>query len=200
VIAAAAAARWCARLTRPLVAAVGLGAALVAFAGASLVLTVAPIPAHRTLPDTVFDPPPAYASALGGGWATYLDSYRIAAALPLFAGPAAYPGEQILTWWPISERSPSPFTEYAGMYHGIFNTLPSNPPDLTAAGRAMLRARRPAEVLLYGTSAASFPTALRNLSRFEPTLVRTTLLRSGPLVLHVWLIRLERYYNAQTAH
>jgi hypothetical protein len=86
------------------------------------------------------------------------------------------------------------------MYHGIFNTLPSNPPDLTAAGRAMLRARRPAEVLLYGTSAASFPTALRNLSRFEPTLVRTTLLRSGSLVLHVWLIRLERYYNAQTAH
>jgi Dolichyl-phosphate-mannose-protein mannosyltransferase len=195
VIAAAVAARWCARITRPLVAAVGLGAALVAFAGASLVLTAAPIPAHRTLPGTVFDPPPAYASALGGGWATYLDSYRIAAALPLFAGPAAYPGEQILTWWPISDGSPSPFTEYAGMYHGKFNTLPSNPPDLTPAGRAMLRARRPAEVLLYDTSTASFPTALRNLSHFEPTLVRTAVLRSGSLVLHVWLIRLGRYYH-----
>jgi hypothetical protein len=152
------------------------------------------------LPDTVFDPPPAYASALGGGWAAYLDSYRIAAALPLFAGPAAYPGEQILTWWPISDASPSPFTEYAGMYHGIFNTLPSNPPDFTGADRAMLRARRPAEVLLYDTSAASFPTALRSLSHFDPTLVRTTVLRSGGMVLHVWLIRLGRYYSAQTAH
>jgi hypothetical protein len=199
VIAAAVAARCCGRLRRPLAAAAGVGVALVAFAGASLVLTVAPIPAHPALPDTVFDPPPAYASALGGGWATYLDSYRIAAALPLFAGPAAYQGEQILTWWPISSASPSPFTEYAGMYHGKFNTLPSNPPDLTAADRAMLRARRPAELLLYDTSAASFPRALRNLSHFQPTLVRATVLRSGPLVLHVWLIRLGRYYDAQAA-
>jgi 4-amino-4-deoxy-L-arabinose transferase-like glycosyltransferase len=197
VIAVAGAARWCGRFTRPLAAAVGLGAALVAFAGASLVLTVGPIPAHQALPNTVFDPPPAYASALGGGWATYLDSYRIAAALPLFAGPAAYPGEQILTWWPIADGSPSPFTEYAGMYHGKFNTLPSNPPDFTGADRATLRARRPAELLLYNTSAASFPTALRNLSHFQPVLLRTTVLRSGSLVLHVWLIRLGKYYNAQ---
>jgi hypothetical protein len=200
VIAAAGAARCCGRIRSPLATAVGLGAALVAFAGASLVLTVAPIPAHPVLPDTVFDPPPAYASALGGGWATYLDSYRIAAALPLFAGPAAYSGEQILTWWPISDGSPSPFTEYAGMYHGKFNTLPSNPPDLTAADRAMLRGRRPAEVLLYDTSAASFPAALRNLAHFQPTLVRATVLRSGSLILHVWLIRLGRYYDAQKAH
>ena len=200
VIASAAAARCCGRIRSPLATAVGLGAALVAFAGASLVLTVAPIPAHPALPDTAFDPPPAYASALGGGWATYLDSYRIAAALPLFAGPAAYSGEQILTWWPISDGSPSPFTEYAGMYHGKFNTLPSNPPDLTAADRAMLRARRPAELLLYDTSAASFPAALRNLGHFQPTLVRATVLRSGALVLHVWLVRLGRYYNAQKAH
>lgn len=200
VIAAAVAARCCARLRSPLAAAAGLAVALAAFTGVSLVLTVAPIPAHPALPDTVFDPPPAYASALGGGWATYLDSYRISAALPLFAGPAAYQGEQILTWWPISDGSPSPFTEYAGMYHGKFNTLPSNPPDLTAADRAMLRTRRPAEVLLYDTSAASFPAALRNLSHFGPTLMRTTVLRSGPLVLHVWLIRLGRYYNAHAAH
>ena len=200
LIASAGAARCCGRIKSPLATAAGLGAALVAFAGASLVLTVAPIPAHPALPNTVFDPPPAYASALGGGWAAYLDSYRISAALPLFAGPAAYSGEQILTWWPISDGSPSPFTEYAGMYHGKFNTLASNPPDLTAADRAMLRTRRPAEVLLYDTSAASFPAALRNLGHFQPTLVRATVLRSGSLILHVWLIRLGRYYNAQKAH
>ena len=85
------------------------------------------------------------------------------------------------------------------MYHAGFNTLPGNPPDLTAADRAMLNARRPAEVLLYDTSAASFPTALRNLSDFQSALIRATVLRSGSLVLHVWLIRLGRYYDAQKA-
>jgi hypothetical protein len=200
VIAAAVAARRCGRLRRPLATTVGLGAALAAFAGASLVLTVAPIPSHPALPGTVGDPPPAYAAALGGSWATYLDSYRIAMALPLFVGPAAYQGEQVLTWWPISKASSSPFTEYVGMYHSRFNTVPSNPPDLTAADGAMLRARRPAEVLLYDTSAASFPPALRNLRPFGATLIRATVLRSGPLVLHVWLIRLGRYYDAQKAH
>jgi MFS family permease len=64
VIAAAAAGRGCTRL------------ALIAFAGATLALTVAPIPRHAHLPDTVPDPSPAYASALGGGWAAYLDTYR----------------------------------------------------------------------------------------------------------------------------
>jgi hypothetical protein len=201
MIAAAVAARRCGRLRRPLATAVGLGAAMATFAGASLVLTVAPIPSHPALPATsIDDPPSAYASALGGSWATYLDTYRIAAALPLFAGPAAYQGEQILTWWPISNRGPGPFTAYSGMYHAGFNTLPGGPPDLTAADRAMLSARRPAEVLLYDTSAASFPTALRNLGDFQPALIRATVLHSGSLVLHVWLIRLGRYYDARNAH
>jgi hypothetical protein len=197
VIAAAVAARCCGRLRRPrAVATAALGLALAAFAGASLVLTVAPIPAHRALPNTASDdPPPAYASALGGSWATYADSYRIATALPLFAGPAAYRGEQILIWWPLNNNTPLSFIEYTGMYHGWFNTLKSNPPDLTAADRGLLRARRPAELLLFDTSAASFPTALRNLGQFQPALVRATVLRSGPLVLHVWLIRLGRYYH-----
>jgi hypothetical protein len=201
VIAAAVAARCCARLTRPAaVATAALGLALAAFAGASLVLTVAPIPAHQALPNTASDdPPPAYASALGGSWATYADSYRIATALPLFAGPAAYRGEQLLIWWPLNNDAPIPFIEYGGMYHGWFNTLKSNPPDLTAADRAMLRQRRPAEVLLYDTSAASFPAALRNLGPFQPALVRATVLRSGPLDLHVWLIRLGKYYRPPAA-
>jgi len=201
VIAAVAAARWCGTLRHPAAALGGLAVALTVMAGASLVLTVAPIPNHPGLPHTsIDDPDPAYASALGGSWSTYLDSYRIAAALPLFAGPAAYQGEQILTWWPASNVSPSPFTEYAGMYHGAFNTLPSNPPDLTTADAAMLMRRRPAELLLYDTSAASFPAAVRNLADFKPTVVRTTVLRSGSLVLHVWLIRLGTYYDAQKAH
>jgi hypothetical protein len=197
VIAAAVAARCCGRLRGPrALATAALGLALAALAGASLLLTVAPVPAHKALPGTVADdPPPAYASALGGSWATYADSYRIAAALPLFAGPAAYHGEQILTWWPFSGTNPDTYAEFAGMYHGWFNTLPSSPPELTAADRAKLRSRRPAELLLYGPSAEPFPMALRNLGPFRPTLIRATVLRSGSLVLHVWLIRLGRYYH-----
>ena len=201
MIAAAEAARRCGRLRRPLATAAGLGAALVTFAGASLVLTVAPIPAHPALPATAIDDPaPAYASALGGSWATYLDTYRIAAALPLFAGPAAYQGEQILTWWPTANSSPGPLNAYSGMYHAGFNTLPGGPPDLTAADRAMLMNRRPAEVLLFDTSGTSFPAAIRNLSDFQPTLIRATVLHSGSMVLHVWLIRLGAYYDARKAH
>jgi hypothetical protein len=201
VIAAAAAARWCGRLRRPAgVATAALGLALVAFAGASLVLTVAPIPAHRALPNTASDdPPPAYASALGGSWATYADSYRIATALPLFAGPAAYRGEQILIWWPLNNSEPLSFIEYTGMYHGWFNTLKSSPPDLTAGDRAMLRQRRPAEVLLFAPSSASFAMAMHSLVQFSPSLMRITVLRSGPLVLHVLLIRLGKYYHPPAA-
>jgi hypothetical protein len=196
VIAAATAGRGCSRLKRP-VAAPAAVLALAAFAAATLVLTVTPIPPHPPLRNTAtaLDPAPTYASALGGSWGAYTDSYRIAAALALFPGPPAYRGEQVLTWWPISNRGASPFTEYAGMYHGKFNTLPSNPPDLTAQDRHKLKKRRPAELLLFDTSAASFPTALRELGAFRPSLMRIGELRAGPLVLHVWLIRLGTYYH-----
>lgn len=198
VVAAAVAARGCGRIRRPLAAATATGLALTAFAGAALVLIVAPIPHHPRLPDTVnavTDPPPAYSSALGGSGAAYIDSYRIAAALPLFVGPAAYPGEQILTWCPVSRSGPKPYTELAGMYHSWFNNLPSGPPDLTVLDRHMLRRRRPAELLLFDYSAASFPTALRRLASFQPALARAGELRAGDLVLHVWLIRLGIYYH-----
>jgi hypothetical protein len=196
VVAAAVAARSCGRIRRPLAAVTVTGLALTAFAGAALVLTVAPIPRHPQLPDTAgaaIDPPPAYSSALGGSGAAYIDSYQIAAALPLFVGPASYPGEQILTWCPRS--GPDPYIEIAGMYHSWFNNLPSGPPDLTGSDRRKLRRRRPAELLLFDYSAASFPTALRRLAVFRPTLARAGELRAGDQVLHVWLIRLGIYYR-----
>ena len=37
--------------------------------------------------------------------------------------------------------------------------------------------------------------ALRQLAAFRPALVRAGVLRAGPLVLHVWLIRLGAYYH-----
>jgi Dolichyl-phosphate-mannose-protein mannosyltransferase len=194
VIAAAAAARGGARLHRPVAAATATGLALATIAGAILVLTVAPTPQHRQPPNTASDPPPAYASALGGSSAAYIDAYRIATDLPHFVGPATYRGEQLLMW-----RRPSsgPSFEYAGMYRGISNTLPSrDPPHLTVRDRRMIKVRRAPELLLFDIPAGSFPRALRELAAFRPTLVRAAELRAGSLVLHVWLVRLGIYYHA----
>jgi hypothetical protein len=198
VIGAGMAARACGRLGPAIAATAATGLALAVMLSALLVLSVAPIPRHPQLPGVAGDDPaPAYASALGGSGAAYIDNYRIAAELPLFVGRASYRGEQILIWWPISQ-SGFPNQEYAGMYHALFNTLYSDPPDLTLRDRRMLWQRRPAELLLFDRSAAPFPTALRELASFRPTLLRTATLRSGPWVLHAWLIRLDRYYRGRT--
>jgi hypothetical protein len=127
---------------------------------------------------------------LGGQWGTYLDSYRINAALLGFVGQAAYPGETLLTW----RMTEAPYVRYAaGMYHDTWNGLPSHSPHLTAPDLQQLRLRRPAELLLLNDTAAPFPTALRQLHGFRPKLMRAAELRSGSLVLHVWLLRLGVY-------
>jgi hypothetical protein len=193
VVVAAAAARGSTRLRSPVVAASMAFLAFASLAGAVLVLTVAPIPQHPQLPGTVgpgHDPPPAYASALGGQWGPYLDSYRINAALPGFVGQAAYPGETLLMW----RMTMVPYVRYAAaMYHDAWNSLPSDSHRLTALDLQRLRLRRPAELLLLNHTAAPFPAALRQLHGFRPTLMRAARLRSGSLVLHVWLLRLGVY-------
>jgi hypothetical protein len=192
---AAVAARWAGRLRRrPAVTAV-TGLALITLTGASLILTVAPEPRHPQLPGTVIDPTPAYAGALGGNASAEFANYRIAARLPQISGPAAYSGEQLLIWWPVSAPG-FPYREYSGMYHGSFNSLPSDPGTLTAQDRQLLAQRRPAQLMLLDTSAVSFPRALQALSPYEPKLTAAATLRSGRLVLHVWLIQLNRYFRA----
>jgi hypothetical protein len=81
------------------------------------------------------------------------------------------------------------------MYHDGYNKLHGSSPNLTQSDRQKLTSRRPAELLLVGKSAASFPAALHHLSAFRPALMRAGELRAGPLVLHVWLIRLGAYYH-----
>jgi len=202
VIIAAVVARGSARLARPLVAAVAFGLALAACAGAALVLTVAPIPQHPTLPQNLpddVDTAPPYASALGGSSTIYLDRYRIATELPAFVGRAAYRGEQVMTWWP--RLVDEPYIEYAGMYHGAFNSLPTQLPAFTRHTFWVLKTRCPAEVLLFDYSAASFPLALSRLAVFRPTLRRSGVLRAGSLGLHVWLLRLGVcYHRSPPAH
>jgi 4-amino-4-deoxy-L-arabinose transferase-like glycosyltransferase len=193
----AAAARGCARFRDRPVAATATGLTLAALVGATLVLTVAPVPYHRQLPGTVppsIEPAPPYASALGGSGTIYIDRYQVAAALPFFVGRPAYTGEQLLMWGPSSQKDS--YVEYAGVVaRGEVNLLPGQPPELIRADRAKFSRRRPAELLLFGSSAASFPAALRNLAGYRPTLMRSGELRAGPVLLHVWLIRLGVYYD-----
>jgi MFS family permease len=196
VIVAAAVARACAGIRRRAVAAAATGLALVAFTGAALVLTVAPIPDHPHLRGTATgaEPDPAYASALGGSATTYIESYRILTALPGFVGRASYPGEQILIWR-ISPKKDEYIRDAAGMYHDGFNSLPSHTAQLAGEDRRMIRSRRPAEMLLLGDSAAPFRAAVGRLARFQPSLVHAGELQAGPLVMHVWLVRLGAYYH-----
>jgi hypothetical protein len=195
VIIAAIAARGATRLRGRLAAATATALAMAALVGATLVLTVAPIPPHPRLPGTLsahVTPPPPYASALGGSATVYIDRYRIAAALPFFVGQPAYAGERVLMWWP----SGNAYVEYAGVAErGAINTLPGKPPDLTADDRKVLGRRRPAELLLFDSSAASFPAALKQLADWRPVLVRSGVLSAGRVVLHVWLVRLGTYYR-----
>jgi MFS family permease len=197
VIAAAVAALGCVRLRPPVIAGTATGLALAVLAGASLVLTVAPIPGYPRLPGTTEDDPaPAYASALGGSATTDLNSYRILTALPAFAGQATYPGEQLLTWQINAGHHIDRYVSWdVAMYHARFNSMHSHSPRLPRRDLAKIRQRRPAEMLLLGTSAASFPEALRQLAVFRPVLMRAGALRAGGMVLHAWVVRLGAYYH-----
>jgi hypothetical protein len=195
MIAAAAAARSAGRVVRPVLAATATGLAVSVLAGAALLLTVAPIPRHAPPPHTAStdDPAPAYATALGGSSATIIDVYRVATSIPLFVGPATYRGEQLLIWSRRSPRFGNP--EFAGMYHGLFNSIPSDPGVFSAWDRLTIQKRRPAEILLFGQSAARFPAAVAELGPYQPSVIRSGTLRSGPVVLHLWLIRIGRYFG-----
>jgi hypothetical protein len=167
--------------------------AVTALAGSLLVLTVAPSPHHAPLAGIAIagDPSPAYAGALGGNESLLIDMYQITAELPSFVGNATYRGEQLLMWYPYDQIRT--LTEPVGMYHGAFNSLPAGFPILTAGDVDMLATRRPAEMLLLSTSGARFETALAALSRYHPVLVRTGVIREGPLTVHAWLIALRSF-------
>ncbi len=198
IISAAAAARVAGRLLRPPpAAATAITLAIAVLTGAALVLTVAPVARHKPLPNTVPDPVPAYATALGGSATALIDNYRITTELPSFAGPG-YPGEQLLMWWPVTHPR-FPYVEDTGIFHFNYNSLTSDPPFLTRKDNLILGLRRPAELMLLDTSARPFSQALHSLAAYRPLRLRAATLRSGRVVLHVLLIRLRIYYHPPRA-
>ena len=181
-----AALRWC-----------GTVAAIVGITGCALVLTVARIPNHTLFPKTNFDPPPAYAAALGGSDANLVNAYRVTTELPDFVGAATYPGEQLLMSLPHEElRS---LLELIGMYHAGYDLLPSTLPVLSAGDKIVLGERRPAEILVLATSSNGANGVLVSLAPYRARLLRSALLHSGSFKAYVWLYYLDRFGRPTTS-
>jgi hypothetical protein len=164
---------------------------LTLLSGCLLVLTVSRIPPHLVLPGTIFDATPAYATALGGDDSRAVGLYIVTTDLPGFVGPATYSGEQLLIWWPKDEQQQ--ILGPIGIYHAFFDTIPSPLGALSPAGRRMIEQRQPAQVLLLSFTGQDFAQSLTALAQFQPVLVRTGILQSGPVALHVSLIDLDLY-------
>jgi len=169
-------------------------AALVLVAGASLILTVA---GQTELPPlehmgAIADPIPTYSSALGGNDTVLVEQYQVTCELPGFVGHPAYPGEQLLTWWPPLQTGE--LTGPIGIFHSGFNAITTREfPELDAADQVRIELRRPAQVLLMSVTGEGFPRAVRSLGPFEPVVVRQGVLSDGSFHLHVWLVDLGRY-------
>jgi hypothetical protein len=165
--------------------------AVVLILGAALVLTVAPPTPHTGLVNTVYDPPPPYAQALGGNDTAYVAQYKVISELPGFVGPPKYRGEVLLTWEPRSQ-----FGELLGpmgMYHNAFTWVSQTFPLLNRAGARQIKSLRAAQVLLMSLSGRGFAQAVRSLARFDPVVVRHSILQGGAYRLRVWLVDLRRY-------
>ena len=167
-----------------------VGGALVAITGVLLGLTVTPTQ-HAHVKGTIDDTFPAYAGTLGGNDTVDVDLYSITTQLPGFVGPAAYSGEQLVTWW--SDDEIAYLREPIGMYHAFFNSIPSDLGPLIPAGAQFLDARRPAQVLLMSFNGTLFAELLQSLSPYQPDVVKTGVLRAGSLALHLWLVDLGVY-------
>lgn len=185
--------RFVADTARPAAARVVTGAVIAIVVASCLVLTVAPYERHVPLSGTIADPVPAYAAALGGGVGSLVEQYRVATELPGFVGNSTYPSERLLMWYPWPQVNG--VLEMMGMYHAGYNSLPSSPPTLTSGDQTLLAARKPAEILIFNTP--SFSLTLHALAPYDPSLVRTTVLRSGSYHVEVWLVSLGVYVRTR---
>jgi hypothetical protein len=170
----------------------GLIVAIMGVISCAMILTVAPVPKHRQLPGTQPDPPPAYATALGGSSARIVDLYRVTAELPLWVGNPTFPGEILVTWWP-SQYAPS-LNGPVGVFHSGFTSLPQGPPRITKRDLHFIKLRHAAQLLMFSWSGDGFVEGLQALTPDEPRVVRFGVLSSGDVHLHVWLVDLMRFF------
>lgn len=168
--------------------------AVVVMTAAALMLTVVPGKKHPIFPHTVYDPPPAYAGALGGSASRYIGEYQVDSEIPGFVGPPAYRGEQLMTWWPKPQTRA--IQGAIGVYHASFNQVSWTFPRLNQRGARKISVRHAAQVLFFGVNDHGFSRAVRSLARFHPVVVRRRELSNRGYVLDLWLIDLRRYLRA----
>jgi hypothetical protein len=173
-----------------------IGGALAAIIAGLLVLTVTPTQ-HKHERGTVPDTFPDYAYTLGGddpAWgndSTWVNLYAVTTEMPGFVGPATYSGEQLLMWW--NDNQETELREPIGIYHAFFNSIPSELGDLTPLDKYFFGQRHPAQILLMSLTGQGFQASLQSLQPFGAELVKTGVLRSGSVALHLWLIDLHQY-------
>jgi hypothetical protein len=167
---------------------------IIAIVGGALYLSADPIQKDPYL-NQIADPAPAYSTALDTNAAELVDIYRVSTLLPGFVQNATYKNEQLLMWWPPTEAGI--LSSPTGMYHFVFNSLPSTPPKMTSADIRMLDTRRPPELLLLNTTGAGPASSVRALAAFDPVLLRSTVLRSGDVAVYVWLFNLRVFGPAR---
>ena len=110
--------------------------------------------------------------------AVLIDWYQVSADLPSFVGNATYRGEQLLMWFPYDPSGV--LTEPVGIYHGRFDSLPSNPGVLTCPGRGDARG----QASRRGPSSQHHRRPVREcslqyLGPYRPVLVRTASAATG---------------------
>ena len=165
--------------------------AVVVIVAGALVLTVAPREPHGPLANTVFDPAPAYAKALGGNDTIFEAEYTVLSELPRFVGHPAYRGEILFTWEPRGQFGA--LQGPLGIYHNSFTWVSRSFPRLNEAGVQKIKGYRASQVLLMSLTGRHFAQAVRSLDRFRPVVVRRGILNDGPSHLHAWLVDLRRY-------
>jgi hypothetical protein len=173
-----------------------IGGALTAIIAGLLVLTVTPT-AHKHEPGTVQDTFPDYAYTLGGNdpaWgsdSTWVNLYAVTTEMPDFVGPATYSGEQLLMWW--NNNQLKELREPIGIFHAFFDSIPSDLGDLTPLDKYFFGQRHPAQILLMSLTGQGFQASLDSLQPYGAQLVKSGVLRSGSVALHLWLIDLHQY-------
>jgi hypothetical protein len=168
------------------------GVGMAGLVGALLLLTVAPVPAHRRLPGvSPYTPLPNYTGALGGSATKLIDTYQVVSEIPRFVGPPAYRGEQLLMCVPPAQDPAA--IEAIGIYHSGFNLVPGPCPAISRAGIRAIERRKAAQILVMSLHPLDITTALRSLSSLHPSLVRHRVLSDGSFRLYVWLVAIGRY-------
>ena len=165
---------------------------LISFDALQLLITVTPVTLHGPLAGVVTSPVPQYSGALGGSDAGAVDIYQVTTEIPGFVGPASYPRERLMMWWPPSEGRE--LIEPIGMFHAYFNSVVGRFGSLSPSDVDLIEQRRPAQFLLMSTNGnEDFAGCVVALAPFQPQVVRTGTLSSGSFTLHLWLVQLNRY-------